>query len=250
MTDRYYRGQGKIYVAERSIAGTPQGFRFLGNCPILRTRSQTDRIEHKESYTGRTLTDLVIETGQQVMLTTQLEDFNKDNLALALYGVASNQATLTVTSESLVGYLGRSTPLRHINLSAFTSLTNAGATTTYVNGTDYTVDLKTGLISVSATGSITDAQELRANYATAGYERMAAFSAPNRNIWVRFEGLNTAEGDNPVVLDFYKVRLQPAQNIDWIGNELSSLELEGEVLYDSLQPDGDRYFRERQLAAV
>ncbi|NJK40569.1 MAG: hypothetical protein HC934_02900 [Acaryochloridaceae cyanobacterium SU_2_1] len=251
MADRYYRGQGKVYVAERSTAGVPLGFRWIGNCPILRTRSQTNKIDHQESYTGRSLTDLVIETGQKVMLTTQLEFFDQENLALALYGTTLDQATLTVTSEALIGYRGKSTPVRHINLSAFTSLTNDDATTTYVSGTDYTVDLKTGLISIPATGTaITEGQALRANYATAGYEKTATFSRANRNIWIRFEGLNTAENDSPVVLDFYKVRLEPAASIDWIGNELSSLELEGEVLYDALQPDGDRFYRERQLVAA
>lgn len=257
MTDRYWRGQGACYISDRDpVTGQPTGgFRFLGNVPMLKVGLTTQEVKHQESYTGQQLTDLKIETSKEATINIQLESFDKDNLALALFGTSTLIAGATVSGETLIGYVGKTTPLANINLTTFTSLTNAGGTTTYVLGTDYTVNLATGSISIPRTGStITDGSSLRANYVCGNSEKVSAFTKVNKEYWLRFEGLNTAESNNPVVLDMYRTRFMPTKELSLIMNDqnLSSLELDGEILYDAKQPDttaDGRFFRERQLAA-
>lgn len=251
MPDRYYRGQGKVYFSEKNAAtGQPQGgFKFLGNVPELMLRQETENLEHKESQTGQSLVDLRIEIAKTATMMMTLESWEADNLAIALYGTKTIIAGATVTSEDVTAALGVYTPLARVNLTSFTSLTNAGATTTYINGTDYTVDLKGGMLYIPTGGAITAAQALKANYVAGSTEKVSAFTTPVKEYWLRFNGLNTAEEDAPVIIDAYRVRFNPQQEIQMISNELSVMQLEGSVLWDSKLPDttaDGRFFRVRQ----
>lgn len=253
MTDRYYRGQGECFISERDpITGQPTGgFRFLGNVPMLKISTSTQQVKHQESYTGQGLTDLVIETTKEATVMIQLESFDKENLALALFGTSTTVAGATVSNENVIVQPGRHVPLANINLTSFTSLSSGG--TTYAQGTDYVVNLKSGMISFPATSTIAAGTTVQASYICGSHEKTAAFTRTNKEYWLRFDGLNTAEGDSPVVIDCYRVRFMPQKELNLIGNELSSIELDGDVLYDSKQPnttaDG-RFFRERYSAVA
>lgn len=248
MVDRYYRGQGSVYLSSRNAAtGQPTGgFRFLGNVPTLRISTTTQQIKHQESYTGQSLTDLVIETTKEATLGIQLENFERENLELALFGTPTAIAGATVTGESLIAYKGRSVPLANINLTSF----SLGSST---EGTDYLINLKTGMLTIPTGSSIANGSTVSANYVCGNSEKVSTFTKANQEYWLRFDGLNTAEGDNPVVIDCFKVRFMPSKEYNLIGNELSSLELDGDVLYDAKQPDSTadgRFFRVRQAAAA
>lgn len=251
MVDRYYRGAGSCFLSNRDpVTGQPDGgFRFLGNVPMLRISTTVQQVKHNESYSGQSLTDLVIETTKEVTLGIQLESFDEENLMLALFGSPTAIAGATISAESLKAPgPGRSVPLANINLTSFTSLSSGGT-----QGTDYTVNLKTGMISFSAASAIAAGTALTANYVCAAAEKISAFTRTNQEYWLRFDGLNTAEGDNPVVIDCFRVRFTPAKEWSLIGNELSSLELDGDALYDAKQPDSTvdgRFFRVRQAAAA
>lgn len=253
MAERYYRGQGSVFVSDRDpVTGQPvSGFRFLGNVSMLKISTTTQQIKHKESYTGQGLTDLVIETQKEASIMLTIEDFSKENLELALFGTATLIPGATVSAEAINVYPGRSTPLANINLTTFTSLTNGG--TALIAGTDYTVDLKAGMISIPKTGSaIIASTPVQANYVTANSEKVSAFTKPNREYWLRFNGLNSAESDSPVVIDVYRARFNPQKEWALIDDNLSTMELDGEILYDAKQIDtatDGRFFRERQMAA-
>lgn len=253
MVDRYYRGQGAVYISDRdATTGQPTGgFRFLGNVPSLRISTTTQQVKHQESYTGQGLTDLVIETTKEAQLMLTLEDFDRDNLAFALFGTPTTVAGATVSNEAVIAQPGRHVPLANINLTSFTSL-SSGATT-YVQGTDYTVNLKSGMVSFPTGSAIAAGASVQASYVCGSHEKISAFTKTNKEYWLRFDGLNTAEGDSPVVIDCYRVRFMPQKEWNLIGNELSTMELDGDILFDSKQPnttaDG-RFFRERQVAAA
>lgn len=236
MVDRYFRGQGKIFLATRATDGTPEGFRYMGNCPELLISTDVQVLEHEESYTGQGLTDLQIETTIRAMARIRAENLNKENLAFALYGTANLITGSTVTDEAHVAYKGKSIALNFINLTAFTSLTNDAGSTTYVKGTDYEIDLKAGMIDILSGGAIADASDVKANYTAGNSEKITAFTSDNREYWLRFNGLNTAEGNKPVVIDCYKTRFKPQDQLALISNDLSSIDIEGNILYDPLQP--------------
>ena len=240
MADKYFKGQGKLYISQRDATGQPVGgFRWLGNVPMVRISTSTEQTSHTESYTGDQLEDLVIYDKKRCSLMFTMEEFSKENLALALFGTGTDIAGATITAETHKAYLGRSLILNQANITTFTSLTDTGAATTYVEGTDYTVDLSSGLVDIPAGSSIPDDSDVEANYAAGTSTKVSTYTATNEPYWLFFQGLNTADSKKPVLIDLYKVNLQPQKEWDLIQNDnnLSKLDMEGNVLYDALQPD-------------
>lgn len=112
-------------------------------------------------------------------LTFRGRNVNFDRLA-DFYGAAvpgvTAQASQTVTAQVYTGYRGKHIALkpasgtnvgvRVFNVSAVT-VTDSGATTTYVAGTDYILDAVKGLIFIPTNSAITDAQSLKVTYTCA-----------------------------------------------------------------------------------
>lgn len=65
--------------------------------------------------------------------------------------------------------------------------------------------------------------------------------------YLRFEGLNTADGNNPVVIEVFKFSVDPLQELALIGDEVQQFVLEGNVLADPLQTTGSKYFKQRLI---
>jgi hypothetical protein len=247
-TDRYFIGQGEVLIGVRGAAGAvTAGWVPLGNVPELRLTNQVDRVEHNESRTGKRNKDLVIETVTNVMANMVLESWDRENLALVLYGTASSIAGATVSAEAVTApsALGTYVPLANINLTSFTSLTSSPAGTTHVNGTDYRVDLKSGTIFFPTGSAIAPSAPLLANYVAGNAEKIVAMNANPKEYWLRFNGLNTAEDDTPVVIDVFRAKLRETEDLSLIGNEVGQLSIMADVLFDGAQADGP-YYRIRQ----
>lgn len=250
---RYFRGQGNVYYAERNPLTGIQigGFNWVGNVTTLQMTLEVQTVEHFESHTGQSLQDVMIETTKKAMFNLTMEDYNAEVLSRFTYGTQTDIAGATVTQETVVGHLGKYVTLANINLTAFNSLTNAAGNTTYVENSDYRIDLRTGTIFILPDGDITDGQSLRATYAFGDTQKVAVLTTPNTPVILRFDGLNTVEGDSPVVIDIFKFRFKPLSQLPLIGNEISSFEVTGDALYDDTKPDTDedgRFFRIRQVS--
>ena len=80
----------------------------------------------------------------------------------------------------------------------------------------------------------------------------AMFTQPLPERWVRFEGLNTADSNREVVIDLYRVAINPAKDLSVIGNDLMKFELSGQVLADltkrtALPPPETRSFAGHEM---
>src|SRR3569832_1179756 len=96
----YVSLQGKMYVAAVSN-GVPGAFRYLGNVPEGGLQFSADVSTHSDSSSGQRLEDLRIPRSKCAKISLTLEENNKENLALALYGAASAIASGSVTNEAL-----------------------------------------------------------------------------------------------------------------------------------------------------
>jgi hypothetical protein len=249
---RLYRGQGQVFLAERDAAGKPKGFEFVGNVKELMLQPKTEKIEHTESQTGNNSIDKVIERALNVELSMTIDSIASKNLARLVFGKVTNEAVATITSEDVTGYIGKGWGLSRINLTSFTSLTNAAATTTYVAGTDYNVDLASGFIEFLSTATFTEGAALKANYAAGKSEIVSAFANPNKEYWLRVNGLNGAEENAPVIIDVFKARFAPADDVPIINDDnFAEYKQSGTGLFDGLRSATDkfgRYFSVRQLS--
>lgn len=278
MANYYYSGQGSLYVAERNADGTAKGFVELGNVPSLELSIDVTKFEHKESQSGSRAVDLTIVQEKNGTFSMQLESITKENLALGFWGqsavnAAGSLSDLVVKAAvDASGSVDYRVPL--VNTATgqvYPSVTFAGGdtigddatpTTTYEFGTSDTdlvnskngyVDEANGVLVIysaakqtarGAAASITDGQDLYVDIASYGATtQVDAFTVSSQERWLRFEGLNTID-NKAVIVDLFKASLDPLSGYALINEELSSLEVNGSILYDSLQPGASKFFRQ------
>lgn len=243
MADYYFSGQGIVYVADRDANGVVTKFADVGNVPRLTLSFNTDVFEHKESRTGNRLSDFRLTRENTATVNMTLEVFKKENLAIMLYGATQTLPTTAVTNESL----GTGIVVDDIltikkyptSASGFTIVDSAGSPATLVNGNDYQVlSYDSGLVKFLNVTGFT--QPLKANYTPVARTVVTAFKAPSKERFLRFSGLNTANGNAKITVDLYRIIFDPVANLDLINDELGQFELEGTALYDQTR-DSDQY---------
>lgn len=244
-SSNYLSGQGVLLLATKDgTTGEPNsGFRAVGNVSALSVGNEVTEFEHKESQSGQRAVDLTLITEISVNVSFTMESLVSENLAIALKGDTSDVAGSTVTDEAITGYHDLWTPFARISVSAVT-ITDTGAITTYVLGTDYELDLAAGAVRVLSTGAITDTQALLADYTFAGQEDINALTvSANPLRWARFHGLNTADADNPVVVDIFRMEITPLAELALINDEIAQMEIEATALSDATRATGSKFFQ-------
>lgn len=224
----YFSGQGRVFIGARDSNGNPQGLVFVGNVPDLKVSLSVETLEHQESQSGQRLTDLQLIKTKKGEFACTLEELIQSNLELALYGSTTAVTAGTVTDETVIATaeLGKLYLFGKQNVSSV--VVKAGATT--VPDTQYTVNAKHGSIMFTNLTGVTGA--ITASYAYGAANVTAMFTQPLPERWVRFEGLNTADGNKEVVIDLYRVAINPAKDLSVIGTDLMKFELSGQVLAD------------------
>lgn len=241
----YFSGQGKLFVA-KSINGVVQGgYRWVGNVPDFKPTFENTNLEHKESFSGSRLLDKVITTEVKAKISATLEDWSKENLALAVRGATQTVASGSVavgTPEVFPSGLkaGDLFPLKYQNVSAVVIKDSAGTPATLAATTNYTVDASTGMVTIVDPGTFV--QPFKASYTYAAGESTPFFSTAANEVSVRFEGVNTANNNQKVIAEIYRVALDPTKELGLISSDLASFVLEGNALIDPTKPSGDAVF--------
>ncbi len=240
-TNHYYSGQGVVMLAQRDENGNPKGFIPIGNVSDLKISIGVSTLEHKESQTGQRATDLRLTTETKASLSMTVENFIAANLADALRGTDTEVAAGSVTDASITAYLGKVVSLPHVHVSNVK--VNDGATQ-LVQGTDYWVNADAGSIRFAdAIQGIVDGDELKVSYSYAKQIRVDALTEGAKELYMRFEGLNTAEGNDPVVVEVFKFLTDPLKELSLISDGIQQFTLEGSVLADSTKTTGSKFFK-------
>lgn len=228
-----FSGQGKVYVAE-ALAGVPGGFRYVGDVSELQTQMQVTTLEHKEHSTGQRLTDLRLITEKKSNFSFTLQEFSKENLALALFGTPAAVVGGTVVAEALPVGLVDLDYARVANPDiSVVSITDSAATpATLVAGTDYAItSAPHGTIQILNVGAYVQPFVVAYTYGT--YDNVPMFTQSPVEHWVKFDGLNTANTNRPVVVELYRVVFDPLDTMDLITDTILDLKLAGNALYDA-----------------
>lgn len=255
----YYSGQGILYVAERNTDGTPKGFRSLGNVPSLEISIEITKFEHTESMSGQRATDLTIVQEKKGTFTMTLEDMSPANLAMAMWGANETTAAGTAATASGVAYLGMRSALPYPKVSNVVVKDETDATTYEFGTSESDPNSKNGWIDETSGSYVvfTDADQTAKGAAsniaegdvlhfTFDHEANTithAFTQTSLERWLRFEGLNTIDG-NPVIVDIFKASLDPLAGYPLINEELASFDVSGSVLYDTQQTGTSKFFRQ------
>jgi hypothetical protein len=238
----YFSGQGRVYIGARDSAGHPAGLAFVGNVPELKVSLSVETLEHQEAQSGQRLTDLQLIKTKKGEFACTLEELSPGNLALALYGHSTTVAPGTVTGEALPHPVtpGSLYPLAHQNVSAV-QIQDSGSPPKTLPAAQYQVHARHGsVVILDATAGGPYVEPFTVDYAYGAAHSTAMFTRPLPERWIRFEGLNTADANREVVIDLYRVAINPAKELSIITDELLKFELSGQVLADLSKPvDGE-----------
>ena len=256
--NHYYSGQGVVMLAKRDANGNPLGFNPVGNVSDLKIGVAVSTLEHKESSTGQRATDLRLTTETKCSLSMTVENFIADNLADSLRGASTTVASGTVTDADLTGFSGLISNLPHINVSSVVvkdTETTPNTLVAFVDADtdwDYRVNEEAGSIILNsdvatrATSMTIDADEgiaLTISYSYGAQMLVDALTEGATELYMRFEGLNTAESNDPVVVEVFKFLTDPLKELALISDTVQQFTLEGSVLADATKLTGSKFFK-------
>lgn len=233
--NKYLVGNGKTYVAKRDANGASGVSRWIGDSPKFELGFGTERLTHKESFSGKNSTVLDLVTELTASLGIQFTQFSKENLALALQSIptaiAAGVDVVEIAPDDLVN--GDRVALGHQKISGVTIQDSAGVPVE-VDAADYEVDADFGAVTFKdVTGY---EQPFVITYDHAELTSVAFFTAEEDEYEVRFEGINKATGKKYLAV-LYRVRFTPAKTLALIsGNEVAKPDLDGTALIDANKP--------------
>jgi hypothetical protein len=192
----YTLGKGKFYF-RRFEPGTQtpesDGFRRLGNVPEAAVQRTVEKLEHTSSEGGVNVKDASVDTSNDQGLTFSTDNVSLDNLALWFMSSVSEIVEVggAVVAEALGAFnegdyaqLGVTTTtpqgVRNVTLVSLDGKIGVAASAPLVEGTDYRVDLKRGLVEFL----IDDLSDVTADY-----------TAPAATRSVILDGTTTIEGE-------------------------------------------------------
>lgn len=233
----YASFQGRVYLGKRDAAGLPIEVRSPGNVAELKLSLKTDVLEHYESQTGQRTLDHRMVKQKSATVNLTIEEFTKENLALALYGTHVVGTPGTVTDEPIGGAtptVGDRYFLAHPKVSSLVVVDSAGTPATLTAGTHYTADLDFGALQFLDTTGFT--APFKASYAYGVATEIGIFTQALPERYLRLEGINTAQGNAKVLVELYRVAFDPLKEISFISDEYNKFELEGSLLADGTKP--------------
>lgn len=240
MNDEFFYGQGRISLAERDpVTGVPGKFIYVGDVSVLTGKMTTTQVKHMESNSGqRSLAaSFTVEKAMTVDMT--MHNLSTDNLAIAMRGGVVTTAGGTATAESLGATVAVGDTVYLVNPGVSALIISDSTPTTplvLVEGTDYTVEENFGRISILNVGSYV--QPFKAAYTFASRSAVGMFTTAQKYYALRYEGLDLANGNMPVLVDYFKVSPGVLQELQHItsGTDVAGMAITGDVLLDSNKP--------------
>lgn len=219
----YYSLKGKIYIFERDANGKPINGEYVG---ITDAAGISMTREVLEKYTSDDYTNSLIaeeEKSKKATLEMTLASFAAKNLARVLYGTVVAQEAGSVNAENLGAFAaGESKALAKVGVSDVV-LTAGGAA--LVEGVDYTISGKTGLIT-----ALVDLVGVSAAYAHTASEAIGMFTHSGKEYFVRFDA-ETSDG-SVFVVEVPRWKPNPATNLGLKSQDFANFQISGPILAD------------------
>ncbi len=238
----FYSGLGSTFFASRDANGNPGVFRNVGETDPDKGVSIDPKIDVVDVYgssvaAARSIIKRLVQQRQATVKIPFME-WSPENLALRLLGESSVVAAGTVTGETLPGSLlaGDLVALNHTRITPGVGnapnvvIHDSNATPATVDPAKYSFD-EYGLGSFSDVGTFT--QPFKADYAYGSTINIPALAGELKEQWVRFQGLNTAEGVK-VLIDLYRVSFDVTKSLALIQKKgIEVGEMEGMLMADT-----------------
>jgi hypothetical protein len=225
-----FLGSGDLYMDRLTDAGVQQGAKTTGSATKFALNPES---EIKEQIgKGRTTHGQVSASATmpgKTNINITLNQLDAENLAVAFLGDVSafTQASGSISGEAITAHADRYTELAKEAVSNVVVKDDAD-TTTYVEGTDYILHERLGMVKPLSTGDIADGATLHVNYdhAEVTAEKITGGTSPIIRARLLLDGKNFVDGRNCKVL-VYDARLRPNTEVDFLSDDFLPLDLTG-----------------------
>ncbi len=249
----YNLGGGKLYLAELATGGLPKTFRKVGNTPEFTVTVNTESYQHNSTQDGAPAQDLSVIIDSGASMGFILENFSAENLALFFLGVASDYTNpgiagfadqvivadgdIEVTSYIQIRNTAGDPVFGITSTNAIAVSTTNAAPVLLTLNTDYTVEAVTGIIHLLDTSVIDTAISgsegltctLTADAAATKVDAVSILSDIEKDVALRFVGINASDDNKLSIYDFHKVSLAANGDAGLITAEAGTLPMTGEL---------------------
>lgn len=235
-TDYLYL-QGEIWLGDRAADGSVASFISVPEIDELTLAIASTSVTHMSKRQSVRVKDLDVVVEDSVTGTIKWSTATPDLLKQALFGAKAAVAAGTLTGVSLGAALSVGNIVkipgdyRDITLTFIKD--SAGSPATLVEGTDFTIDRAAGMVTILNLGAYVQPFKITG---TAGVGTgVGLLNERKFEKWLRFKGINVADGDNSFTMDLYKVQIKPTKALALLatGSEPTVFEIEFECLKDS-----------------
>jgi hypothetical protein len=233
-TDYLYL-QGEVWIGDRSVTGSVPSFINIPEVDELTLAISQEKVTHISKRASMRVKDLDVTVMSSLTGTLKFSSATADMLRQALFGAKATVAAGTITAVSLgtvVAGEWYKIPGDYRDITLTYIKDSAGSPATMVNGTDYQIDLAAGMVKcLIATGTMPWLITGTSGVGTG----VGLLNERKFEKWLRFKGINVADGDNSVTMDLYKISFSPTKALQLLaaGNEPTQLEIEFEALKDT-----------------
>jgi hypothetical protein len=239
MSNNLVLGRGKVYF-DRFLpnTNTKTGERYLGSTAAFGVTAETQELDHFSSEEGLRNKDESVTLQIDYSGSLTIENMSPENIALFFLG-DSESATIAAApgeTETLTVLHNRFYQLGMTNAKpegvenvSNVVITDVGAATTFVAGTDYVVEEAEGFIEILASGSIPDNSDIVVTYDVAAQTQERVISGSNLvQGAMRFRSRNGVGGQRNFYLP--KVTLRPNGEYALKGEEWQNIAFNLEIL--------------------
>ena len=228
-----FLGSGDLYI-QRYVAGVLgdlKGPYYASKFEIKpNVEKKTATSKGKYSY-GQVIASASI--NQAADLNVELSQVDREGLALALLGTqaALTQGSGTLTAVNLPAVvLDAWLDATKQALTGTMTVTNAGATVTYVEGTDYILNRQLGLIKFLSTGAVLAGAVPKISGAYSVIAGTKISGGTQTSLLARFilDGQNQVDGSAAIVR-VWQAQLAASSAFDFLANDFGAIQLSGSM---------------------
>ncbi|WP_116397501.1 hypothetical protein [Klebsiella quasipneumoniae] len=223
MRENYYYGQGKVFLAPRD---NKRAFRWVGDVSTLKIAFSYEQQITKASRGGQLYQSQRIITGASGSVSSTWHNFSVENLALLLGAQPVDEPFSFNEQFALPDGIVKGDIIALPHTTVFNVSING-----LERDADYVVDRQYGTIEFLVTPETVG---LIAAYEHLFNQWLPFFSAKTQEFYLRFQGVNLAEDSAPVLLELYRVSIDPLAALEMIssGNSIAAMDMTSLILPD------------------
>lgn len=232
----YYFGHGMARLGVRNSSGVVTDFDIeLKEVDELSFAIEIDKVEHVSKREAIASKDLSVARMMGLKGKLVIATHDPDMLKVYLFGTKAAVAGGSFTAIAFgTAALGARLPIggNRKNITSLVITDSAGSPATLVAGTDYEADLDDGTVKFISLGSYV--QPFKAAGSEGAGTSVGIITQRVYERYLRFKGINIADGDKKCVVDIYRVQIEPATSWNLLnsGNEVNTYEIGFEALKD------------------